>query len=130
MVREPGPPPGGPGRSIVTITSVNAEIASPNRGEYSISKAGASMMTKLFALRLAPEGIGVYEVRPGIIRTAMTAPSAERYDRAIAEGVTPIARWGEPEDVGRTVATLAGGGLRFTVGQVVYVDGGLAHRTL
>jgi 3-oxoacyl-[acyl-carrier protein] reductase len=122
--------PDGPPRSIVTVTSVNAEVASLNRGEYCVSKAGASMMTRLFAVRLAPEGIGVYEVRPGIIRTAMTVPSAERYEREIAAGLTPIARWGEPEDVGRTVATLASGGLRFSVGQVVYVDGGLCHRIL
>jgi 3-oxoacyl-[acyl-carrier protein] reductase len=116
---------GAPPRSIVTITSVNAEIASISRGDYCISKAGASMLTRLFALRLADAGIGVYEVRPGVIRTAMTAPVAERYDQAIAGGLSPIARWGETEDVGRTVATLASGGLPFSVGQVVYVDGGL-----
>jgi NAD(P)-dependent dehydrogenase (short-subunit alcohol dehydrogenase family) len=115
-------------RSVVTITSVNAELVGTNRGEYCISKAGASMMTKLYAVRLAPEGIGVYEVRPGIIRTSMTGPSAERYGREIAAGLTPIARWGEPEDVGRAVATLATGGLPFAVGQVVCVDGGLALR--
>jgi 3-oxoacyl-[acyl-carrier protein] reductase len=119
------PGTGAPPRSIVTITSVNAEIASISRGEYCISKAGASMLTRLFALRLADAGIGVYEVRPGVIRTAMTAPVAARYEQAIASGLSPIARWGEAEDVGRTVATLAAGGLKFTVGQVVYVDGGL-----
>jgi NAD(P)-dependent dehydrogenase (short-subunit alcohol dehydrogenase family) len=119
------PGPGAPPRSIVTITSVNAEIASLSRGEYCISKAGASMLTRLFALRLASSGIGVYEVRPGVIRTAMTAPVAERYERAIADGLSPIARWGEPEDVARAVATIATGGLPFSVGQVVYVDGGL-----
>ena len=123
------PAAGAPHRSIVTITSVNAEIASIDRGEYCISKAGASMLTRLFALRLAGQGIGVYEVRPGVIRTPMTAPVAERYERRIQEGLSPIARWGEPEDVGRTVATLAAGGLPFTVGQVVYVDGGLNLRT-
>jgi NAD(P)-dependent dehydrogenase (short-subunit alcohol dehydrogenase family) len=114
-----------PPRSIVTITSVNAELASPGRGEYCISKAGASMLTRLFALRLAAHGIGVFEIRPGIIRTSMTAPSAERYDQEIAAGATPIARWGEPEDVGRAVATAAAGRLPFSVGQVIYVDGGL-----
>ncbi|MGH6944872.1 MAG: 3-ketoacyl-ACP reductase [Geminicoccaceae bacterium] len=119
---------GGPPRSIVTITSVNAEIASISRGEYCISKAGTSMLTRLFALRLALHGIGVFEVRPGIIRTSMTAPVAERYDELIREGITPIARWGEPEDVGRAVATLATGGLPFTAGQVVFVDGGLSSR--
>jgi 3-oxoacyl-[acyl-carrier protein] reductase len=121
-------PEGAPLRSIVTITSVNAEVPSLNRGEYCISKAGASMMTQLFAQRLAPHGIAVFEIRPGIIRTEMTAPATEYYDRAIASGITPIARWGEPDDIGRTVATLASGGLPFTVGQVVWVDGGLGRR--
>jgi 3-oxoacyl-[acyl-carrier protein] reductase len=116
----------GPSRSIVSITSVNAELASINRGEYCISKAGAAMLTRLFALRLAPHGIGVFEVRPGIIRTAMTGPSAERYEREIAQGLTPIARWGEPADIGRAVATIATGQLPFSAGQVVYVDGGLS----
>jgi NAD(P)-dependent dehydrogenase (short-subunit alcohol dehydrogenase family) len=83
------------------------------------------MLTRLFALRLAAHGIGVFEIRPGIIRTSMTAPSAERYDREIAAGATPIARWGEPEDVGRAVASAAAGRLPFSVGQVIYVDGGL-----
>jgi 3-oxoacyl-[acyl-carrier protein] reductase len=124
---ETAPPADGPPRSIVTITSVNAEIPSPTRGEYCISKAGASMLTRLFALRLAPHGIGVFEVRPGIIRTPMTAPAAERYEQEIARGVTPIARWGEPADVGRAVATAATGGLPFSVGQVIYVDGGLSQ---
>jgi NAD(P)-dependent dehydrogenase (short-subunit alcohol dehydrogenase family) len=123
------PAAGAAQRSIVTITSVNAEIASIDRGEYCISKAGASMLTRLFALRLAADGIAVYEVRPGVIRTPMTAPVAARYQRRIEEGLSPIARWGEPEDVGRAVATLAAGGLPFTVGQVVYVDGGLNLRT-
>ena len=123
---EQEPPPGGPPRSIVIVTSVNADLASINRGEYCISKAGASMLTKLFALRLAPHGIGVFEIRPGIIRTPMTAPVAERYERQIAAGITPIARWGEPADVGRAVATAATGQLPFSVGQVIYVDGGLS----
>ncbi|MGH6905499.1 MAG: SDR family oxidoreductase, partial [Geminicoccaceae bacterium] len=109
------------------ITSVNAETPSINRSEYCISKAGASMLTRLFALRLAPHGIGVFEIRPGIIRTPMTAPAAERYEREIARGITPIARWGEPADVGRAVATAATGGLPFSVGQVIYVDGGLSQ---
>jgi NAD(P)-dependent dehydrogenase (short-subunit alcohol dehydrogenase family) len=123
---EQAPHGDGPPRSIVSITSVNAEIPSINRGEYCISKAGASMLTRLFALRLAPHGIGVFEVRPGIIRTPMTAPVAERYEREIAQGITPVARWGEPADVGRAVATIATGGLPFSVGQVIYVDGGLS----
>jgi NAD(P)-dependent dehydrogenase (short-subunit alcohol dehydrogenase family) len=123
---EQAPLQGGPPRSIISITSVNAEVASLNRGEYCISKAGVAMLTKLFALRLAPHGIGVYEVRPGIIRSAMTAPSAERYEREIARGLTPIARWGEPADVGCAVATIATGRLPFSAGQVIYVDGGLS----
>jgi len=125
---EQAPVDAGPPRSIVTITSVNAEMPSINRGEYCISKAGASMLTRLFALRLAPHGIGVFEIRPGIIRTPMTAPAAERYEREIARGITPIARWGEPADVGRVVATAATGSLPFSVGQVIYVDGGLNQR--
>jgi NAD(P)-dependent dehydrogenase (short-subunit alcohol dehydrogenase family) len=127
MLNVPPAPGAGP-RSIVTITSVNAEIASVSRGEYCISKAGASMLTRLFALRLAAHSIAVYEIRPGVIRTAMTAPVAERYQREIDQGLSPIARWGEPEDIGRAVATLATGGLPFSVGQVVYVDGGLNLR--
>jgi 3-oxoacyl-[acyl-carrier protein] reductase len=125
---EQAPPVGCP-RSIVTVTSVNAEIPSVNRGEYCVSKAGASMLTRLFALRLAPHGIGVFEVRPGIIRTSMTAPVAERYEREIVRGITPIARWGEPADVGRAVATIATGQLPFSAGQVIYVDGGLSLPT-
>jgi NAD(P)-dependent dehydrogenase (short-subunit alcohol dehydrogenase family) len=123
---EQAPPASSPPRSIVSITSVNAALPSINRGEYCISKAGASMLTRLFALRLAPHGIGVFELRPGIIRTPMTAPVAERYEREIAAGITPIARWGEPADVGRAVATIATGRLPFSVGQVIYVDGGLS----
>jgi NAD(P)-dependent dehydrogenase (short-subunit alcohol dehydrogenase family) len=123
---EQEPLAGAPPPSIVTITSVNAEMPSIGRGEYCISKAGASMLTKLFALRLAPHGIGVFEVRPGIIRTPMTAPVAERYQREIEQGITPIARWGEPADVGRAVAAAATGQLPFSVGQVIYVDGGLS----
>jgi len=117
-------------RSIITISSVSSEVVSVARGEYFISKAGLSMMSKLFAARLAESGIAVFEVRPGIIRTDMTRPSAERLDQLIAEGFTPIRRWGEPDDVGRAVATLACGGLPFSVGQVIHVDGGLTLRTL
>jgi NAD(P)-dependent dehydrogenase (short-subunit alcohol dehydrogenase family) len=118
--------PAGPWhRAIVMITSVNAaEVVAVTRGEYGMSKAAASMAAKLFAARLAPEGIGVYEVRPGIIRTEMTEPSKARYDRFFAEGGAAIARWGEPDEVGRCVATLAAGDLPYTVGQAVLVDGG------
>jgi len=117
-----------PFRSVVTISSVNAEIMAITRGEYCISKAGLAMMTKLFGIRLAEEGIGVFEVRPGIIRTPMTAVAADKYTREIDAGLSPDRRWGEPVDVGKTVATMATGGLPFTVGQAVNVDGGLAWR--
>ncbi len=118
--------PGAHHRSIVTISSISAEVVSVNRGEYCISKAGLSMLSKLYAVRLAETGIGVYEVRPGIVRTDMTAASAAKLDALIRDGHMPISRWGEPEDIGRTVAALAAGALPFTVGQVVYADGGLA----
>jgi NAD(P)-dependent dehydrogenase (short-subunit alcohol dehydrogenase family) len=117
-------------RSIVTISSISAEVVSTSRGEYCITKAGLSMLTKLFALRLAEAGIGVYEVRPGIIRTAMTQSSAARLDQLIGDGISPVRRWGEPQEVAAAVAVLAEGRLPFTVGQVVTVDGGLTHRTL
>jgi 3-oxoacyl-[acyl-carrier protein] reductase len=113
-------------RSIVTITSVSAELASPERTDYCISKAGLSMAVKALALRLAPEGIAVFEVRPGIIRTPMTAPVAGRYDARIADGLVPAGRWGEPEDVAATVAALASGRLSFSTGSIVNVDGGLS----
>lgn len=117
-------------RSIVNITSVSAEVVSINRGEYCISKAGAAMMTKLFAVRLAETGIGVYEVRPGIIRTDMTKVSEGRLDQLIKDGISPIKRWGEASDVAKTVLTAAQGLLPFAVGQALLVDGGLTLRTL
>lgn len=121
---------GDPHRSIITISSSNARIVAIERGEYCLSKTGLAMMTKLFAVRLAEEGIGVYEIRPGIIHTPMTAKVEARYDREIAEGVSPIRRWGEPEDIGKTVATMASGGLPFTIGEAVRTDGGLYLRHL
>lgn len=117
-------------RSIVNITSVSAEVVSISRGEYCISKAGAAMMTKLYALRLAESGIGVYEVRPGIIRTDMTKVSEARLDQLIRDGISPIRRWGEAEDVAKTVVTAAEGGLPFAVGQALLVDGGLTIKAL
>lgn len=113
-------------RTVVTITSVSAELASPERTDYCISKAGLSMAVKALALRLAPEGIAVFEVRPGIIRTPMTAPVSDRYDARIADGLVPAGRWGEPEDVAATVTALASGRLSFSTGSVVHVDGGLS----
>jgi 3-oxoacyl-[acyl-carrier protein] reductase len=112
--------------AIVFITSVSSTMASLNRGEYCVSKAGLSMAAQLFALRLAPEGIPVYEVRPGIIETDMTAPVRERYDREIANGLVPERRWGRPEDVGKVVAALLRGDLPYTTGTVITVDGGLS----
>jgi NAD(P)-dependent dehydrogenase (short-subunit alcohol dehydrogenase family) len=118
-------PSGGP-KSIVTISSVNAELASPERGEYCISKTGLAMLTKLFALRLAADGIAVFEVRPGVIRTSMTQVVAEKYERRIADGLVPMGRWGTPQDVGEAVAGLASGRFAFATGSVLQVDGALA----
>lgn len=115
----------GPHRSIVTITSSNATAVSILRGEYCVSKAALSMASRLFAVRLADEGIGVYEVQPGLIATEMTAPSRAAYDAGIERGLTAIRRWGEPEDVARVVTAMARGALPYTVGQAVQVDGGL-----
>jgi NAD(P)-dependent dehydrogenase (short-subunit alcohol dehydrogenase family) len=112
--------------AIVFVTSVSAELASPNRGEYCVSKAGLSMAVKLFAVRLAPAGIPVYEVRPGIISTDMTAGVRETYDRRIADGLVPEQRWGESEDVGRAVAALVRGDVTYATGSVLHVDGGLS----
>jgi len=113
-------------RSIVTVSSVSAEMASVERGEYCLSKAGLGMLTKLFALRLAEHGIGVFEVRPGIIRTPMTEGVAGKYDQRIADGAVPMKRWGLPDDVARAVAALATGQLGFSTGSVVNVDGALS----
>lgn len=110
---------------IINISSISATVASTNRGEYCISKAGISMATKLWAVRLAEYGIPVYEVRPGLIRTDMTAKVTEKYDRLIKEGLLLEPRWGTPEDVGTVVRTLVEGGLRYGTGQVVMVDGGM-----
>ena len=111
--------------AIVFVTSMSAAAASPNRGEYCVSKAGLAMTARLFAVRLAAVGIPVYEVRPGIIHTDMTAGVAEKYDQLIGEGLIPQGRWGEPEDVGRVVAALARGDAAYSTGAVVMVDGGL-----
>jgi NAD(P)-dependent dehydrogenase (short-subunit alcohol dehydrogenase family) len=115
-----------PPRSIITISSVSAEMASIVRGEYCLSKAGLAMLTKLFALRLAPHGIGVFEVRPGIIRTPMTDAVAGDYDQRIADGLVPMARWGTPQDVAQAVAALATGQFAFSTGSVINVDGALS----
>jgi NAD(P)-dependent dehydrogenase (short-subunit alcohol dehydrogenase family) len=100
-------------------------MVSPNRGSYCVSKAAVSMMTQLFALRLAPHGIMVNEVRPGIIQTPMTARAAGSYGKLIAHGTVPARRWGQPADIGATVALLASGELPFVTGEAIHVDGGL-----
>jgi NAD(P)-dependent dehydrogenase (short-subunit alcohol dehydrogenase family) len=112
--------------AVVFVTSVSGEMASTNRGEYCVSKAGLTMAARLFAARLAEHGIAVYEVRPGIVATDMTAPVREAYDRLIAEGLVPERRWGRPEDVGRVVAALLRGDLPYATGAVIPVDGGLS----
>ena len=116
-------------RSIISLSSMNAFVAAPERAEYCLSKTGVSMMTKLFAVRLAESGIGVFEIRPGIIRTDMTAVVKDRYDKLIAEGVAPIKRWGEPRDIARVAVQLAGGDFHFSTGDAFHVDGGIhIHR--
>ena len=115
---------------IINIGSLSAFASSTNRGEYCLSKAGVGMMTALFADRLAEFGINVYEVRPGIIHTDMTGAVREKYDRMIAEGLTPIARWGEPEDIARAVTAIALDFLPFSTGEVINVDGGFHLRRL
>lgn len=110
---------------IVNITSISATVASINRGEYCISKAGLSMVTQLFATRLGEFDIPVFEVRPGIIKTDMTSGVKEKYDKLIGEGLTIQKRWGLPEDVGKAVASLVKGDFSYSTGQVIMVDGGL-----
>ena len=118
--REDGP------RSVVNVTSVSASHASPERLDYCVSKAGLAMWSQGLALRLAAEGIGVFDVRPGIIRTDMTAGVTEKYDRLIADGLVPARRWGEGKDVANVVASLASGTFAFATGSVIDVDGGLS----
>lgn len=115
---------------ICNTSSVSAYTSSPARGEYCISKAGISMMTKLYADRLAEFNIGVFEIRPGIIMTDMTNVVKDKYDKLIAEGLTPIKRWGYPEDIAKAVGAIAEGRLDFSTGQVINVDGGFHLRRL
>ncbi len=115
---------------IINIGSISAYTSSVNRGEYCISKAGMGMLTALFADRLAGEGVLVYEVRPGIIATDMTAGVKGKYDRLIEDGLLPLRRWGQPEDVARAVLLLAEGGLPYSTGEVINVDGGFHLRRL
>jgi NAD(P)-dependent dehydrogenase (short-subunit alcohol dehydrogenase family) len=112
-------------QSIINITSISATVASTNRGDYCLAKAALGMSNQLWAARLAEFGIPVYEVRPGIIKTDMTAGVAAKYDALIAGGLVPQGRWGFPEDVGKAVAMLARGDLPYSTGQVIRVDGGM-----
>jgi NAD(P)-dependent dehydrogenase (short-subunit alcohol dehydrogenase family) len=116
--------------TIINISSCSAEVSSISRGEYCVSKAGISMLTKLYADRLAPEGILVHEVRPGVIDTPMTSAVREKYDRLIEQGVFPIARWGTPEDVAGAVSALAGDDFLYSTGDYIDVDGGFHIRRL
>ncbi len=115
---------------IVNTGSISAYTSSPARGEYCISKAGITMMTKLYADRLAEYNIGVFEISPGIIATDMTSAVKDKYDKLIAEGLTPTKRWGTPEDVAKAVGAIAEGRLDFSTGQVINVDGGFHLRRL
>ena len=113
-------------RSLVFVTSVSAKMVSIERAEYCLSKAAATMMAELFAVRLAPHGIGVFEIRPGIIETGMTAGVKDKYTARIESGLVPAARWGYPADIGSTVVPIAEGQMAFATGSVINVDGGLA----
>jgi NAD(P)-dependent dehydrogenase (short-subunit alcohol dehydrogenase family) len=116
--------------AIVNVTSISSYTASCARGEYCLSKAGLSMATQLYAARLAEAGINVYEIRPGIIETDMTSGVKDKYDKLIADGLTPIRRWGQPSDVARAVAACVLGYLPFSTGEVINVDGGFHQRIL
>jgi 3-oxoacyl-[acyl-carrier protein] reductase len=115
---------------IINISSISAWTSSTNRGEYCISKAGLAMMTQLYADRLAEYGILVYEIQPGIIATPMTEPVKEKYDKLIQEGILPIKRWGQPQDIADTALTLAEGKIPYSTGQVLHIDGGFHIRRL
>lgn len=116
--------------SIVNISSISATVPSVSRGEYCISKAGVSMATRLWAVRLAEFGIPVYEIRPGVIKSDMTAAVEAKYDKLISEGLCLQPRWGFPEDIGRAVAMLLRGDLPYSTGQVINVDGGMGIQKL
>ncbi len=113
-------------RSMINITSISAEMTSPERLDYCMSKAGLAALTQGLTLRLAGEGIDVFEIRPGIIRSDMTAKVQEKYDRLIADGLVPARRWGEPDDIGRIAAALAGGSFGFATGSIIKADGALS----
>jgi len=134
MVEQTKASPGGSAAAfrpkIITISSISAYTASTNRGDYCVAKAALSMLTPLYAARLAEHGINVYEIRPGVIATDMTGSVKEKYDKLISEGLTPIKRWGEPEDIGKAVLAIANDLLPFSTGEVINVDGGFHLRRL
>lgn len=130
MIAQPQLPSAAVQRKIITISSISSYAASTNRGEYCIAKAALSMLTPLFAARLAEHGINVYEIRPGIIATDMSRPAKEKYDQLIADGLTPQKRWGTPRDVGLAVAAIVQDLFPFSTGQVFDVDGGFHIRRL
>lgn len=115
---------------IINISSCSAEVSSVSRGEYCVSKAGVSMLTSLYADRLAKEGILVNELRPGVIATDMTSAVKEKYDRLIEDGLFPIQRWGTPEDVASAVSAFAGGAFPYTTGSYIDIDGGFHIKRL
>ncbi len=125
LAKSPLTPPG-----IVFVTSVSAEVSSIDRAEYCISKAGLSMAAKIFAHRLAPDGINVYEIRPGIIDTDMTAPVKQKYDKLIESGLVPQNRWGTPEDVAAVTASLARGDFAYAAGTIIEAGGGIHLKRL
>jgi NAD(P)-dependent dehydrogenase (short-subunit alcohol dehydrogenase family) len=114
-----------PVATIVNVSSVSATTVSTNRGDYCISKAGVAMATQLWAARLAPEGIVVYEVRPGVIATEMTAGATDKYDALFASGLAPMPRWGHPADVGGAIGMLVAGNTPYSTGEIFHVDGGM-----
>lgn len=115
---------------VINISSVSGEMVSTNRGDYCLSWAATTMATKLWAVRLAPHDIDVYEIRPGIIATDMTAPVKDKYDKLIADGLTLERRWGTPEDIGRAAAALCRGDIPYATGQVLTIDGGMTIQRL
>ncbi|HET7724761.1 MAG TPA: 3-ketoacyl-ACP reductase [Propionibacteriaceae bacterium] len=127
MIAQRGPevPTDRPCGTVVNVSSISATVVSTNRGEYCVSKAGVAMATQVWAARLAPEGIVVYEVRPGVIATDMTAGVKDRYDALFANGLAPMPRWGTPADVAGAVAVLASGQMPYSTGDVIVVGGGM-----
>jgi 3-oxoacyl-[acyl-carrier protein] reductase len=120
----------GAAQAVVNVTSISAYTVSTNRGDYCVAKAGLAMMTKLYAVRLAEYGIGVFEIQPGVIATDMTEGVKEKYDRMFAEGLAPICRWGVPADIGKAVVAVAKGLFPYSTGQVFNVDGGFHIHTI